>query len=74
MVISVSYVSAASNLSGTLTVTSGGHTADITLLGQYVAGNFSITSDGHGGTLVTDPPVTTEQSPMVAAVSSTQHG
>ena len=30
------------NASGTLTVSEGGSTANITLLGQYVAGNFSI--------------------------------
>ena len=44
--------------SGTLSVTDGSHTANILLLGQYVAGNFNIASDGTGGTLVTDPPVT----------------
>ena len=49
---------AGNNTSGTLTVSDGVHTADILLLGQYVAGNFNIASDGTGGTLVTDPPVT----------------
>jgi hypothetical protein len=29
-----------------------------TLLGSYTVSNFSATSDGHGGTLITDPPVT----------------
>jgi hypothetical protein len=45
--------------SGTLTVTDGtaATTAHITLLGQYAAGNFRIGTDGAGGTLVTDPPV-----------------
>lgn len=43
-------------LSGTLTVSDGTHTA---LLSQYVAANFNLASDGHGGTLVTDPPVGT---------------
>jgi autotransporter passenger strand-loop-strand repeat protein len=43
--------------SGTLAVTSGSETATITLLGQYVAGNFHVSSDKHGGTFVTDPPV-----------------
>jgi hypothetical protein len=43
--------------SGVLTVTNGAETATINLLGQYVAGNFTLHSDGHGGTLVTDPPV-----------------
>ena len=48
---------AGSNLSGTLTIGDGIHTANLTLLGQYVAGQFHIASDGGGGTLVTDPPV-----------------
>jgi hypothetical protein len=29
------------------------------LLGQYVAGNFHVRTDNHGGTIVTDPPVKT---------------
>jgi hypothetical protein len=31
-----------------------------------MAGNFNITSDGHGGTLVTDPPTSapTDQHPL----------
>ena len=56
---------AGNNTSGTLTVSDGTHTANILLLGQYVAGNFHITSDGGGGTVVTDPPV---------AVASDQQG
>jgi hypothetical protein len=43
--------------SGTLTVTDGTHTAQIALLGQYVTANFHLSADGHGGTLVKDPPV-----------------
>ena len=38
-------------------MTDGTHTANILLLGQYVAGNFNLSNDGTGGTLVTDPPV-----------------
>jgi hypothetical protein len=41
------------NQSGTLTVTDGVHTANITLLGQYMAAGFTAASDGHGGTLIT---------------------
>ena len=52
-----SFVEAGNNLSGTLTVSTSGTTANITLLGQYVAAQFHLTSDGHGGTLVTDPPL-----------------
>jgi hypothetical protein len=29
-----------------------------TLVGSYTSGNFSATSDGHGGTLIPDPPIT----------------
>jgi autotransporter passenger strand-loop-strand repeat protein len=45
------------NTGGILTVTDGSHTATLSLLGQYVVANFAIQSDGHGGTLVVDPPV-----------------
>ena len=48
---------AGSTLSGTLSVGDGTRTANLTLLGQYVAGQFQLFSDGNGGTLVTDPPV-----------------
>jgi autotransporter passenger strand-loop-strand repeat protein len=44
--------------SGTLTVSDGTHTASLHLLGQYVEANFTKQSDGAGGTLITDPPVT----------------
>jgi autotransporter passenger strand-loop-strand repeat protein len=45
------------NASGTLTVEEGTHSTTLTLVGSYTSGNFSVTSDGHGGTLITDPPV-----------------
>jgi hypothetical protein len=54
---SVSFVEAAGGTSGTLTVTDGAHTANITLLGQYMASQFTSASDGHGGTLIGDPSV-----------------
>jgi len=38
-------------------VTDGTHTANLTLLGQYSTANFSLSSDGSGGTIVTDPPL-----------------
>jgi hypothetical protein len=47
--------------SGTLAVTDGTRTANITLLGQYVAGDFRVRTDNHGGTIVTDPPVSASQ-------------
>jgi hypothetical protein len=57
--ITTSYLSAnAANTSGTLFVSSGGvQVAAITMVGQYSAGNFVITS-GSGGTVeITDPTV-----------------
>ena len=51
------FVEAGNNLSGTLTVSSSGHVANLTLLGQYVTGQFHMANDGHGGTLITDPPI-----------------
>ena len=43
--------------SGTLTVQDGTHIAQLNLLGNYLAATFTSANDGHGGTLVTDPPV-----------------
>jgi len=41
---------------GTLTVTDGTHTANIALLGNYLASTFVSSNDGHNGTSVVDPP------------------
>jgi trimeric autotransporter adhesin len=62
----VKFTEAANNTSGTLTVTDGAHTANLTLLGQYSAANFSLSSDGNGGTLIKDP-VGSAASPVLAA-------
>jgi len=43
--------------SGTLTVAHGSSTAQILMIGNYVLANFTKQADGHGGTLITDPPV-----------------
>jgi hypothetical protein len=50
------YTPNAGNTGGTLNVSDGAHSATIALLGQYVAGNFALSGDSHGGTLVVDPP------------------
>jgi hypothetical protein len=42
--------------SGVLTVTDGTHTAKIRLWGDYLGSTFAVSSDGHGGTSVVDPP------------------
>ena len=59
---SVSFASATlgytgNSLNGTLTVTDGTHQARLAMLGNYVAANFNLIDDGHGGTRVFDPPV-----------------
>jgi large repetitive protein len=40
---------------GTLTITDGTHTSDITLVGNYLQSTWDISSDGNGGTTVVDP-------------------
>ena len=44
------------NSPGILSVSDGTHTANIALLGNYMASSFVASSDGHGGTSVVDPP------------------
>lgn len=56
---SMIFTEAGSNLSGTLSVSDGVHIANLTLFGQYVTGQFKAAGDGHGGTLITDPPIAT---------------
>jgi len=46
-----------SGTSGTLTVTDGTHTALLNMIGAYTVGSFKTSDDGHGGVLLTDPPV-----------------
>jgi autotransporter passenger strand-loop-strand repeat protein len=61
----------ANNLGGTLTVSDGSHVASLALLGQYMAAQFSMASDGHGGTLIGDPSALAANdpgSPVLAAV------
>jgi autotransporter passenger strand-loop-strand repeat protein len=52
----MNFVEAGNNLSGTLTVTDGTHTAQLTLLGIHTPSQFTSASDGHNGTVITDPP------------------
>ncbi|MDH2404217.1 hypothetical protein QCM77_30330 [Bradyrhizobium sp. SSUT18] len=56
-VTSFAYAQNSDNTGGTLTVSDGTHTASLSLLGQYSAADFALSSDGHGGTLITDPAV-----------------
>jgi len=52
-----SYVPNSQDTGGVLTITQGTNTVDLQLEGTYTLANFAIASDGHGGTLLTDPPV-----------------
>jgi hypothetical protein len=45
-----------SETSGTLSLSDGIHTANIQLLGNYIAAAFSTSGDGHGGTSVEAQP------------------
>jgi VCBS repeat-containing protein len=51
------YVANASNTDGTLTASDGVHTTKFTLVGLYTGLSFAPADDGHGGTMITDPPV-----------------
>jgi autotransporter passenger strand-loop-strand repeat protein len=53
----LAYAANGDNTAGALTVSDGTHVATLHLLGQYSAADFAIASDGHGGTLITDPAV-----------------
>jgi ribosomal protein L6P/L9E len=54
---------------GTLTVTDGSHTANLALLGNYLASTFVASSDGHGGTNIIDPPLSASTHPLSLAPS-----
>jgi hypothetical protein len=65
----LSYTANATNPDGTLVVSDGLHTANISLVGQFSAGNFILASDSAGGTLVTDALVV-----PTTANTTAQHG
>jgi hypothetical protein len=50
----IGYVPNGGNTEGMLSVTNGSQTANIALLGSYMASSFAFASDGHGGTLIAD--------------------
>ena len=56
---SLQYVANSSDTGGTLTVTDGSHTANLALIGEYASSMFVLSSDGSGGTLITDVTGTT---------------
>jgi hypothetical protein len=51
---------------GMLTVTDGSQTANIALIGNYLASIFIPSSDGHGGTSVVDPSALGGIQPIIA--------
>ena len=57
----LAYSENGANTGGALTVTDGRHAAAIALLGNYMAGAFLTTADGHGGTLITEAAQTANQ-------------
>ncbi len=55
------------NTAGTLSASDGSHNTGIALLGQYMASSLVMAGDGHGGTLLTDPP--SSQTQILKSVS-----
>ncbi|WP_375313358.1 hypothetical protein WHZ77_09055 [Bradyrhizobium sp. A5] len=51
----LAYAANAGHSGGKLTVSDGAHTVSLSLLGQYTAADFALASDGHGGTVISDP-------------------
>ena len=49
--------SGTSSSGGVLTMSDGTHVAQLNLIGNYLAATFTSASDGAGGVLITDPPV-----------------
>ena len=54
------YTANSGNTGGTLTVNDGFHSANLALLGNYTSASFAASSDGHGGTLVSDAAVSSQ--------------
>src|SRR5262249_37762528 len=69
--MSVHFREARNHRSGTLTISNGSTSINLTLMGQYTAGTFQVTSDGLGGTLITE--TTTGAHAAVVAANTTGH-
>ena len=59
------YAATPDHSGGTLSVGDGTHMANIALLGSYMASTFAASSDGHGGTLISEAAQTSTQTPIV---------
>jgi autotransporter passenger strand-loop-strand repeat protein len=55
------YAPNSDGIGGTLTVSNSQIAQSVALLGQYAASSFVAASNGHGGTLITDPPSSQQQ-------------
>ena len=49
---------------GKLTITNGTQSASIALVGNYLSSDWTLSSDGHGGTLVVDPAASNNWQPI----------
>jgi hypothetical protein len=58
---------------GVLSVSDGSKTATLQFNGSYEAANFKFVTDGHGGTIVYDPPVVNDAS-QSNGLATAQHG
>jgi hypothetical protein len=56
---------------GVLSVSDGTHVAKLHMIGSYTLANFHAASDGSGGTLITDPPPTSNHSANIALNENT---
>ena len=65
----LSYAANSNNTGGTLTVSDGTHTANIALLGQYMAADFVMSANGFGGTLIHNSP----PAPLTQTLTHPQH-
>jgi membrane-bound inhibitor of C-type lysozyme len=66
-----SYLAKGATNGGTLSVGDGVHIANIALLGNYLASTFVASSDGHGGTLVSEQQMASQNQPLAASVGRT---
>jgi hypothetical protein len=60
-----------SNLGGTLVITDGTHTTDLSMVGTYSQASFSLQNDGNGKTLLLDPPVDTANHTIAGGATET---
>jgi Ca2+-binding RTX toxin-like protein len=59
------YAANSDHSGGTLSVGDGTHMANIALLGSYMASTFAASSDGHGGTLISEAAQASSQTPAL---------